>query len=455
MAKSKSYNIGGSKYAFDFDGDPIKLKGIQKTNNSGDFDGKNYINPNSSEFGDIAATEEALNAYNIDKHGGNKDLYEDTTPQATSSELNNFYNKKNKKSSNQQFVDGSIQGNFLPSNPPYKGVGANTAFKPYQYASEKGKAYSYPLDINTDQDHLKITKYDYVRPNINQSKPDLTTSDQTQNSAGDSVRGSDPLGSVFLPMPKVVDVNGAEWGESKLSAAGLAAVQTGNIAAQAAQIANIIPGNAEQQRKNEEARALLKEREQMAQTAAEETTQFLDKLGKSAQQLTTTGVAQLGATALGTNIDANTILARVGGVVQNPNAEMLFQGPVIRDFSFSFKMIARSEKEGEEIRKIIKFFKKGMAPKFKNIVFISAPNIFTLDYRNSFGRLDTVNKFNPGGLALTTLNVDYAPSGYWSAYRDSQPVAVKMDMTFTELRPIYERDQTNDDAYSGLDSVGY
>ena len=452
MAKSKSYNIGGSKYAFDFDGDPIKLKGIQKTNNSGDFDGKNYINPNSNEFGDIAATDEALNAYNIDKHGGNKDLYEDTTPQATSSELNNFYNKKNKKSSNQQFVDGSIQGNFLPSNPPYKGVGANTAFKPYQYASEKGKAYSYPLDINTDQDHLKITKYDYVRPNVNQSKPNIGKTDQTQNSAGDSVRGSDPLGSVFLPMPKVVDVNGAEWGESKLSAAGVAAVRTGEFAAE---IANLLPGGAEQKRRNDEAEALLKERGQQPSDIGEEASEFVNKLGKAAQQLTTTGVAQLGATALGTQLDANTILARVGGVVQNPNAEMLFQGPVIRDFSFAFKMIARSEKEGEEIRKIIKFFKKGMAPKFRNTVFIATPNIFTLDYRNAGGRLKTVNKFNPGGLALTTLNVDYAPSGYWSAYRDSQPVAVKMDMTFTELRPIYEKDQTDDDAFSGLDSVGY
>ena len=134
---------------------------------------------------------------------------------------------------------------------------------------------------------------------------------------------------------------------------------------------------------------------------------------------------------------------------------MLFGGPVIRDFSFSFKMIARSEKEGETIRKIIKFFKKGMAPKFRNVVLIKSPDIFTLDYRNGAGRLNTVNKFNPGGLALTTLNVDYAPSGYWSAYRDSQPVAVKMDMTFTELRPIYEQDQTDDDSNSGLDSVGY
>ena len=69
--------------------------------------------------------------------------------------------------------------------------------------------------------------------------------------------------------------------------------------------------------------------------------------------------------------------------------------------------------------------------------------------------MDTVNKFNPGGLALTTVNVDYAPSGYWSAYRDSQPVAVKMDLNFSELRPIYQQDQENDEVFSGFDSVGY
>ena len=69
--------------------------------------------------------------------------------------------------------------------------------------------------------------------------------------------------------------------------------------------------------------------------------------------------------------------------------------------------------------------------------------------------IKNVNQFSPGGLALTTMNVDYAPSGYWSAYRDSQPVAVKMDLNFTELRPIYEDDQINDEVFGGKDSVGY
>ena len=75
-----------------------------------------------------------------------------------------------------------------------------------------------------------------------------------------------------------------------------------------------------------------------------------------------------------------------------------------------------------------------------------------LEYRRADGGiLDTVNRFNPGGLALTTMSVDYAPNGYWSAYHDSQPVALKMDLNFTELRPIYEQDQI----MTPESSVGY
>ena len=453
MAKSKSYDIGGSKYAFDFGGDPIKLKGIQKANDSGDFD-NTYLNPNTSEFGDIASKDEALDAYNIDKHGGNKDLYEDTTPQATASELNDLYNNSLKSKQNQQSQD--------PPNLPKTPVYANSSLGAYQGGSNykrkntsEKSLYAYPFDIDPNQDHMKITKYDYVRPSINASKPNqsLGAGDQTQNVAGDSLKGSELLGSVLLPMPKVVDVNGAEWGESKLSAAGLLALQG----------AKFLPGlqtglqtgldSKEKEkflRESKEAQRRAKEAGQGIKGASD----LLELAGGQGVALATTGVAQLGATALGTQVDANTVLARVGGVVQNPNAEMLFQGPVIRDFAFSFLMIARSQKEGETIRKILRFLKVGMAPKFRTTTYLKAPDVFTLEYKNGKGKNDllkTVNQFNPGGLALTTMNVDYAPNGYWSAYRDSQPVILKMDLNFTELRPIYEGDQ----AGTPEDSVGY
>jgi hypothetical protein len=163
-------------------------------------------------------------------------------------------------------------------------------------------------------------------------------------------------------------------------------------------------------------------------------------------------ITKLAGGAFGTELDPDTFLARAGGRVLNPNAEMLFQGPVIRDFSFEFQMIARSKKEGEEIREIIRFFKLGMAPKFQNIAFLANPDVFKLEYRNSDGPLKTVNRFNPGGLALTALKTDYAPNGYWAAYTDSQPVALKLAMSFTELRPIYHGDQAKEELKG---TVGY
>ena len=89
------------------------------------------------------------------------------------------------------------------------------------------------------------------------------------------------------------------------------------------------------------------------------------------------GVSKLAGFAFGTDLDADTYLARSGGRVLNPNAEMLFQGPVIRDFSFSFLMIARNKEEGDEIRRIIRFLKLGMAPKFRNTTYLKNPDIFT------------------------------------------------------------------------------
>ena len=44
---------------------------------------------------------------------------------------------------------------------------------------------------------------------------------------GDSMKGSKYFGTVFLPMPKVVDTNGAEWGKSELNILGLAAASLG------------------------------------------------------------------------------------------------------------------------------------------------------------------------------------------------------------------------------------
>ena len=319
--------------------------------------------------------------------------------------------------------------------------------KKYIFFGRKVKSdiFAYPIDIDPNQDHFKITRYRYARPDVNQSKPPRKESLDPPfglnrvNVAGDGVRGSKQLGSIILPMPKATDVNGVEWGKSELTISGLAGLGA---------ISKL------QRFTGKDPQAVADDKAAL-EAIKGDTQGGINVAGSSATEfrraLTAQTLSGLAGAVTGSNLDADTFLARTSGRVLNPNAEVLFQGPVIRDFSFSFVMIARSQKEGSQIRRIIRFLKLGMAPKFRSTTFLNNPDVFKLEYRSGEGVLKTVNRFNPGGLALTTMSVDYAPNGYWSAYRDSQPVALKMDLAFTELRPIYESDQQD----TPMDSVGY
>ena len=239
-------------------------------------------------------------------------------------------------------------------------------------------------------------------------------------------------GGVILPMPKVEDVNGVDYGENKLGLTGLAAMGIINMAENITSTRGASPSE--------------------TQAASDIRKAVIEIQGSDVKSFGEAGLAA-GASALsnlaGANLDVNTILARAGRGVLNPSAEMLFQGPVIRDFSFKFLMVARSQKEGEEIRRIIRWFKTGAAPKYQDRVILRNPDVFKLEYRNGDGILKTTNRFLDV-MALQTISVDYAPNGYWSAYRDSQPVAISLGLNFTELRPIYQDEQLE----TPPDSVG-
>ena len=445
VKKSRKYEVDGSNYAFDFLSD--KLSGVKKFVNNV----LTSVDPTTTEFDTVSSSDEALDAYKVAKYGTNKvaAASESVIAKLSDEELQDYYNKEKKKEDNKQFIE-----NQTSNSPPLAFATPESSYGKYRRGKTAGSdVMAYPLDIDLNQDHMKITRHEYRRPTVNQSKSqrdvnyDTILGRSTYNIAGDSVVGSEIGGSIFLPMPKATDVNGVEWGKSELTISGLAAVGAAQKALGAG--------------------SMLTNLDLTGKEAKDSMADFMANLGRGPQgneALGAKGMAQAQVTqlaakaagaAFGTEVDMDTFLARAGGRVLNPNAEMLFQGPVIRDFAFEFTMIARSQKEGAEIRKIIRFLKVGMAPKFNSTTFLANPDVFTLQYKNGKGdgdMLKTVNQFNPGGLALTTMNVDYAPNGYWSAYRDSQPVAVKMGLNFTELRPIYEGDQEEG---TPKDSVGY
>ena len=443
VKKSREYDVDGSKVSFTFDREDGKIIGISK-------DGASVSPLSSTDFQTLSTSDEALAAYNVAKYGGAKKSYTSDQPLTkTTFEVLNYHNEQAKKEANEQKIaeETAIIDEAISTFQNYKDTGVGSS----------SEMLAYPFNFDTSQDHLKITRHEYRRPDINMSKgPGVESTrrdvkerktknqrktefeNKTFNSAGDTVVGK-LLGSILLPMPKVADVNGVEWGKSELTISGLAGLGA---------ISKL------QRFTGKDPQAVADDKAAL-EAIKGDTQGGINVAGSSATEfrraLTAQTLSGLAGAVTGSNLDADTFLARTSGRVLNPNAEVLFQGPVIRDFSFSFVMIARSQKEGSQIRRIIRFLKLGMAPKFRSTTFLNNPDVFKLEYRSGEGVLKTVNRFNPGGLALTTMSVDYAPNGYWSAYRDSQPVALKMDLAFTELRPIYESDQQD----TPMDSVGY
>ena len=439
------------KYSFTFgktEQGKGRLIGINKVGTDGTVN--TPVDPSGAEWNTISNSDEAKSAYNLQIN--HKDVGDDIVI-ADKDTLDTRFNQETKKFANQAAAAEELD----ERNNVNIATAAQKEFSP-QYASyleSRGKRfsnnfYTYPLDIDPLQDHMKISKYKYKRPSVQGSRPATSTDVMSEpsksqkrrenrtgykaprkvvatvNKPGDSMLGSQLEGSVILPMPKVVDTNGAEWGESELNILGLAA----------ASLAGKFIGGGD---KNDPDFKAAKKIARELKKNPDRTSGF----GDVKNAIVAATLAEASVRATGQTITQDELLARAQGRVLNPNAELLFQGPVLRDFNFDFLMIARSRQEGREIRNIIRWFKLGMAPQFNNSTFLNTPDIFTLEYKRGQGNMDqlnTVNRFSPGGLALRTIAVDYAPNGYWSAYQDSQPVALKMSLNFAELRPIYKSD---------------
>ena len=159
-------------------------------------------------------------------------------------------------------------------------------------------------------------------------------------------------------------------------------------------------------------------------------------------------------------VGAQGLLSRTTGAILNPNLEMLFGGPQLRRFTFSFLMSPRDADEATQVRKIIRFFKQGMSVKTSaSNVFLKAPNVFDIQYQtfNTDGteiRHPSINIIKK--CALTSCNVQYTPNNTYMTYDDPFRTmqAYQLTMQFGELDPIY------DDDYSDLDSnndqvIGY
>jgi len=162
------------------------------------------------------------------------------------------------------------------------------------------------------------------------------------------------------------------------------------------------------------------------------------------------------ANIFGGNVNVNQLLARGNGEILNPNMELLFGGPTLRNFRFSFKLTPRNQKEAQQVRLIIRAFKRNMAARALGgradggNWYLSTPNIFKLRYRTGRKNHPFLHKFKQ--CFLSDMSTKYTGEGVYSTYDDGTPVSILLDLSFKEIQPIYDIDYDNK---PGTEAVGY
>lgn len=168
---------------------------------------------------------------------------------------------------------------------------------------------------------------------------------------------------------------------------------------------------------------------------------------------------------IGGSVTTNDVLGGVGGVILNPNAELLFSGFELRNFGLNFKMAPRNQQEALVIRDICTTFKraslphfgaapgntianafkgkKGTAEKNDNRNYIGVPNLCIVEFMKGGQPHPYLTQYKP--CAIREVNITYTPDGQYSTYSDGSPVATGLTLSFIESKLVY----SNEISYGG------
>ena len=272
----------------------------------------------------------------------------------------------------------------------------------------------YPQDaIEEGQDFIKFEVFNYKTNRATVTRDDSNLIEKS-------------LGTVILPIPSQInDQSSVEYGAS-----GLNFMQEQGIGA----VKNIIGSGGIGD---------------FFGNTSTELGRALDTAGNN-KALINNFIAKSAVNAIGGNITVDQLTARSSGQIINPNMELLFSGPALREFSFTFKFTPRFKKEADVVRDIIKVFKRNMKPKGSGGDFLTTPNVFRIKYMMGAEEHKFLNKFKI--CALKSVSVNYTADGVYATYHDGTPISMEMQLDFSELTPIYNEDY---DEYGNDTGVGF
>ena len=190
--------------------------------------------------------------------------------------------------------------------------------------------------------------------------------------------------------------------------------------------------------------------------------QFKDAGNKlKALQAAVTASALNSIPGVGGNLTLNDITGSTRGIVLNPNAELLYDSPDLREIGMTFKMVPRNEAEAVKIRKIVNAFRAASLPTFgsngadkptsddwNDVTFISVPLLCKFTFMTGSSPHKYIAQFKP--CAIRQVQVNYTPDGTYATYHGDAhngepgaPVATELSLQFLETKLIYAQEIQN------------
>jgi len=129
------------------------------------------------------------------------------------------------------------------------------------------------------------------------------------------------------------------------------------------------------------------------------------------------------------------------GVADNPNLSLIFKGVELRKHSFTWRLIAKSPEENQQLSQII-FTMKQLALPSKG----ASGSAFSLGYPHlvdvSFKPKNLI-PMSQFGSFVTSINVDYSGDGHPSFFEDGAPTIIDLTMNIEERFIMTTEDVTS------------
>ena len=277
----------------------------------------------------------------------------------------------------------------------------------------------YPLDLQANfQDCIKFAIIEYKPAGLGAQKSNGRV--VSVNAGNPKIGDRKILGTITLPIPGgISDANTVSWQQDTLNT-----IEKG--------FANVAQG------------IITKGGDGGTEAAKQSISEATAGGTGAAEAVTTSKFTEM---ATGVNV-----LGRKYGAVDNPNMELLFSGPSLRSFSFSFKLSPRSEREAIAVKTIIRSFKQAMSAKrTESTLLLKSPFTFAISYISGDKQHPYLNKFKE--CALTNCSVNYTPYGTYMTYagKEKSMVAYELQLQFQELEPLFDDEYGPND----FDNIGF